>query len=931
MEDINDVTLNFKTTFKTIKAPSTFSELKLGFLNIFDLEDKSSFSFYYILDSKNNNKTYIKDDKTYEEFIKILKNDKNLTIYINELNEDSGYNNLDDNDILKELESIKELLIKEEEINQKLKIVNKKYKDEMSQLEIEINKEEENKKEYNLNKGKYLEEIKQKEEIINENKEKINELKNLLLDKKNEKVNLEKQNDVIKNEIEEKTEEINKLENNQNEDNESDKIKNNLNMSNDIQNKINETEKETEKIRLKIKEEIENTKIIESKTNSLKDKIKKINKDKINYRKIHPLTKNNFKKEHQYSKTKIIEDRLNNSSNLNSEVIHRLENSQIIYKSKILKRKNFINELSKSINESFDNSNKKGKNINNVSLVEEDYKQIVKDKYKSKNLIRAQKEKDEIKAMLLKNKKIKESEEKLDIINNEIELSNSQILDLKHSNDQLKNEYDQISNEVINDYSVFEQSQKIDISKIFKQINEKMKKVQESKSELKSIIDNEKYYENEIDKIKSENDIQKKKEDDLRKLKINYQILESKLKGEMITNKENIQKKLKDEYEKKLKQKMKELSNDMSNKIKIEELENKKIFLKKYEQSQIKLKEKFSQISIMAKSKINNNNNKNNNKVAVCKTVHKGIKCQRCFQEPIIGYRYKCMVCNDYNLCEQCEEKNFLNYEHPHDFIKIRKERNEIEQNLISNINFSNHNAEKQNNNNPIFENFITINDNFNNNNDINPNNNFNPQKNSNNYNNNNNNMNNLNNFDKNINNVNYENTLNNNNNIFSNNNKILNQNPKNNNNFNSNFKINRSNNNLKINNGKYSYKSYSENMQCSINQGDNSIALSIVLENNGSYPWVNQKTFLFANPNNYNIRCQNIMLNPQLPNKSDTYKFSLSNLSSLNIGEYKISYSFIVDGNSYGKDLDISLFVTNRNNFYHGQKPNLEMNMENK
>lgn len=54
---------------------------------------------------------------------------------------------------------------------------------------------------------------------------------------------------------------------------------------------------------------------------------------------------------------------------------------------------------------------------------------------------------------------------------------------------------------------------------------------------------------------------------------------------------------------KKLKQKMKELSNDMSNKIKIEELENKKIFLKKYEQSQIKLKEKFSQISIMAKSK----------------------------------------------------------------------------------------------------------------------------------------------------------------------------------------------------------------------------------------------------------------------------------------------------------------------------------------
>ena len=920
MEENNDVILNYKTVCKSIKAPNNYLELKLGFLNIFNLEINNSFSFYYILDNKDNNKTYIEDDETFEEFIKNLKNDKNLTIFVNELNEGSESIILNNNDIQKEIESIKELLIKEEEVNKKLELDNSKYKEEMSQLEVEINKEEENQKEYNLNKGKYLEEIKQKEELINENKEKITELKSLLLDKQNEKESLEKQNNAIKNEIEENTDEINKLGNNQSEDNKSDKMENNLNGDSDIQNEINETEKETEKIKLKIEEEIENSKIIESKTNSLKDKIKKINKDKIHFKKIHPLKKNNLKNEHRYSKTNLIENRLNNS-----EVIHRLENSQIIYKTKILKRKNFVNEVSKSINESFDSYdsyNKKEKNINNISLEEENFKQIIKDKYKAKNSNRAQKVQDEIKQLLFKNKKIKENEEKLDIINNEIELSKSQIFNLKQTNDELKNEYDQISNEAIYDYGTLAKSQKINISKIFKQIDEKTKKVEESKTELKNIINEEKRYEIEIDKIKSENNTQKKKEEDLMKTKINCQILESRLKEDMNTTKENIQKKLKAEYDKKLKEKMEELSTNFSNKIKIVEQESKKIYLKKYEQSQINFNKKFSQISVMAKSKVNINNNNNNSIKSVCKTVHKGIKCQKCFQEPIVGYRYKCTVCNDYNLCDQCEEKNFLNKEHPHNFIKIRKERNEIEQNLISNINLSNNNFKNQNNMYPDFGS-IGNNNNFNNN--------FNFIGNENNFNNfNNNNMNNLNNFGNNNNNFNNENNMNNrnNNNMFRSDNDNFNQNSNNNNyiqnnnniNSNANFNINRMNNNLKINSRQYSYRSLLENITGYSNLGDRSITFSITLENNGSQPWVNQKSFLIANPNNYSISCQNIELNPQLPSEQNTYKFTLSNLNVLNIGEYKVSYRFVVDGTSYGKDLDIIIYIVNRKN-YHDEK----------
>ena len=78
---------------------------------------------------------------------------------------------------------------------------------------------------------------------------------------------------------------------------------------------------------------------------------------------------------------------------------------------------------------------------------------------------------------------------------------------------------------------------------------------------------------------------------------------------------------------------------------------------------------------------------------------HEGIKCEKCFDEPIIGYRYKCTICNDYNLCEKCEEKNLNSEEHPHYFIKIKndyKEGDEITYNIPDIIN---NNSNNNNNN----------------------------------------------------------------------------------------------------------------------------------------------------------------------------------------------------------------------------------------
>ena len=55
--------------------------------------------------------------------------------------------------------------------------------------------------------------------------------------------------------------------------------------------------------------------------------------------------------------------------------------------------------------------------------------------------------------------------------------------------------------------------------------------------------------------------------------------------------------------------------------------------------------------------------------------VHRNIKCDNCNQKPIIGIRYKCLDCHDYNLCNNCIILNDEHSFHPHDsFVKIRKE-----------------------------------------------------------------------------------------------------------------------------------------------------------------------------------------------------------------------------------------------------------------
>ena len=94
-------------------------------------------------------------------------------------------------------------------------------------------------------------------------------------------------------------------------------------------------------------------------------------------------------------------------------------------------------------------------------------------------------------------------------------------------------------------------------------------------------------------------------------------------------------------------------------------------YVKKFEDLEKQREEDYS--NSMSKIMMSNVQ-KDEYNISLVKTTHRGIVCKKCGMNPIVGYRYKCSICKDYNLCEKCEEQNFENQEHLHDFIKMRNE-----------------------------------------------------------------------------------------------------------------------------------------------------------------------------------------------------------------------------------------------------------------
>ena len=173
--------------------------------------------------------------------------------------------------------------------------------------------------------------------------------------------------------------------------------------------------------------------------------------------------------------------------------------------------------------------------------------------------------------------------------------------------------------------------------------------------------------------------------------KQNFQNAIKEMKDEII-NEMNIK------YSKLLQQKIEEIHNTIGENVQKQNqtiLEN---YIKKFndleDQRQLE-SSKFSQIIISDKNQMDIP------KRPKCDTIHHNIECQQCFENPIIGFRYKCSVCDNYNLCEKCEEQNEISQTHTHDFIKIRNEEKEeiIINKINENINNSNNINEEINNN----------------------------------------------------------------------------------------------------------------------------------------------------------------------------------------------------------------------------------------
>ena len=605
---------------------------------------------------------------------------------INKINEDKNDNEKSESQMKEEIDKIKELLTKENELNTELKIENDQYKEKISILELEINKEKENKKEIDINKEKYINEIKLNEEKMNKNFEELTQIKNILNASKNEKGNIENQKNDIKIEIEKKKEEINNLNNQQNNNNEDDKInlkskiEENIRSNNDLQNKIEQTEKSIEK---KESQNEELNKINEenkSKISEMESKYKKIIEEKNEKMKEYKILKQKFDK---LIKNKDMVDIQIKFENINkTKVIEKdLQEEEIKFKLNYIKKKKLFDSISKSVilKESSEIFKTEEKNMYNIDKDENFFKNIFMQKYKQSKANGTNK----ASRIFLRKQSIIENEEKISNLKNEIELNQNSIINLSRKNSELKDEYNNKAEEVKDIYDILTKSQtKLNV------YPDKLKKMkgetENTKNSLKRYLSQEEDLKNEIDKINLENEIYTQKEEDIKVMKktlANYQ-------KDTINAQQNIEQKLEKEYEETLKNRMNDLINQMKNKLKTYEIDIKQKLSKKYETSQINFEQKFTQVSGLTKSKILNNKY-GINKLSIIKSqiIHPGFKCQNCLKEPIIGIRYKCTVCNNYNLCSECEEKNSIANAHPHNFIKIRKNRNNaINSNRNSNI-----------------------------------------------------------------------------------------------------------------------------------------------------------------------------------------------------------------------------------------------------
>ena len=277
---------------------------------------------------------------------------------------------------------------------------------------------------------------------------------------------------------------------------------------------------------------------------------------------------------------------------------------------------------------------------------------------------------------------------------------------LKEQNSALKRQ----NNILKQKNETFEEMSKIQLEKIKILESQKENETEKSKILLKSLEDEQKekniiaeqleeikklnesmsFINNSIYNINNKNENENEKEDKAKDIQLNNlkeenKILKDQLKEER--SKIKIFDTFQEEYNEKINQSVIAIQekDEEINKIK-NNYENKLNNIR--EECSQEVKQKLSKKYIeklqpVQESKINiqktndnyelNTSRSNMSRISQYSTTHTDIKCNNCGACPIIGYRYKCLECPNYNLCDKCEKI----VSHEHNFIRYVLEENE--------------------------------------------------------------------------------------------------------------------------------------------------------------------------------------------------------------------------------------------------------------
>lgn len=184
-------------------------------------------------------------------------------------------------------------------------------------------------------------------------------------------------------------------------------------------------------------------------------------------------------------------------------------------------------------------------------------------------------------------------------------------------------------------------------SKLFKSIFEKSRIAVNPVENLQKEIEEKEKQLREL--LEKEEAVRKEKEEELRLQKKREEEAKIKIEEELKIAEER-------------RQKEKEASQKKEAELKIDETEIAKMVAKSLEDMKESIINKIvsETVSAIKKTEVKEKQ----------KVVHSSVTCDGCKVYPIVGIRYKCTVCHDFDYCESCEEKN--SETHNHNFIKIK-------------------------------------------------------------------------------------------------------------------------------------------------------------------------------------------------------------------------------------------------------------------